>query len=52
MPRIQKELRQFLGTCNCRHRFMVNFLAVCCSVTVADEKGEKWRWIAELQEAF
>jgi hypothetical protein len=52
VPRNQKELRQFLGTCNFHRRFIVNYSQYVAPLLSLMKKGTKWHWTAELQEAF
>jgi transposase InsO family protein len=51
-PRNQKQLRQFLGTCNYHHRFIINYADYVAPLLGLLKKGTKWKWTPELQMAF
>jgi hypothetical protein len=48
----QKQLRQFLGTCNYHHRFMINYAHYVAPLLGLLKKGTKWKWTPEMQLAF
>ena len=51
-PRNQKQLRQFLGTCNYHHRFIINYADYVASLLGLHKKGTKWKWTPEMQIVF
>ena len=51
-PRNQKQLRQFLGTCNYHHRFIINYADHVAPLLGLLKKGTKWKWTAEMQLVF
>jgi hypothetical protein len=51
-PRNQRQLRQFLGTCNYHHRFIINYADYVASFLPLLKKGSKWIWSPEYQRAF
>jgi hypothetical protein len=51
-PRNQKQLRQFLGTTNYHHRFIINYANYVASLLPLLKKGNKWQWSPELKKAF
>ena len=51
-PRNQKQLRQFLGTCNYHHRFIINYASYVAPLLGLLKKGNKWKWTSEMQIAF
>jgi hypothetical protein len=51
-PRNQKQLRQFLGTCNFHHRFIVNYASYTAPLLPLLKKCMRWKWTVEMQTAF
>jgi transposase InsO family protein len=51
-PRNTKQLKQFLGVCNYHNRFIINYSEYVAPLLPLLKKGTKWRWTAELQQAF
>jgi hypothetical protein len=51
-PRNQKQLRQFLGTCNYHHIFIINYTEYVTPLLGLLKKGTKWKWTPEMQTAF
>ena len=51
-PHNQKQLRQFLGTCNYYHRFIINYADYVAPLLGLLKKGTKWKWTPEMQIAF
>jgi hypothetical protein len=51
-PRNQKQLRQFLGTCNFHSKFIVGYASYVGPLLPLMKKGCRWAWTAELQSAF
>ena len=51
-PRNQKQLMQFLGTCNYHHRFIINYADYVAPLLGLLKKGTKWKWTPEVQIAF
>jgi hypothetical protein len=51
-PRNQKQLRQFLGTCNYHHRFINNYAEYVAPLLGLLKKGARWKWTSETQIAF
>jgi hypothetical protein len=51
-PRNQKQLRQFLGTCNYHHRFIINYAMYVAPLLPLMKKGSKWAWTEQMQKAF
>jgi len=52
VPRTQKQLRQFLGTCNYHHRFIINYADYVALLLGLLKKGTKWKWTPEMQISF
>ena len=52
VPKKQRELRKFLGKCNFRHQFILNYSSHLEALFMLLRKGIKWRWTAALQQAF
>jgi hypothetical protein len=52
VPRNQKQLRQFLGTCNFHSKFIVGYANNVGPQLPLTKKGCRWAWTAELQSAF
>jgi hypothetical protein len=52
VPRNQKHLRQFLGTCNFHHRFIVRYAEYTAPLVSLLKKGVKWKWTKDHDEAF
>jgi hypothetical protein len=48
----QKELRQFLGTCNYHHRFIINYADYVAPLLGLLKKGNKWKWTPKMQIEF
>jgi hypothetical protein len=51
-PRNQKQLRQFLGTCNFHNRFIVKYSEYVAPLLPLLKKGIKWTWNQEMEKAF
>jgi hypothetical protein len=51
-PRNQKQIRQFLGTCNYHHRFIINYSDYVAPLLGLLKKGTKWKWTPETLIAF
>jgi hypothetical protein len=51
-PRNQRQLRQFFGTCNYHHRFIINYADYVAPLLPLLKKGSKWNWSLEYQQAF
>jgi hypothetical protein len=51
-PKNVRQLKQFLGVCNYHHRFIVNFSKYVAPLLPLLKQGCKWKWNAELQQAF
>jgi hypothetical protein len=51
-PKNQKKLRQFLGTCNFHHRFIVNYAEYTAPLVPLLKKGLRWKWTQDHEEAF
>jgi hypothetical protein len=52
VPRNQKQLRQFLGTCDYHHRFIINYSDYVAPLLGLLKKGTKWKWTPEMHIAF
>ena len=52
IPLNQKQLRQFLGTTNYHHRFIINYSDYVAPLIGLLKKGNKWKWTPEMQIAF
>ena len=50
--RNQNQLRQFLGTCNYDHRFIINYSDYVALLIGLLKKGTKWKSTPEIQIAF
>jgi hypothetical protein len=51
-PRNQKQLRQFLGTCNFHNRFILKYSEYVAPLLSLLKKGTKWTWTPEKEQAF
>jgi hypothetical protein len=51
-PTNARSLKQFLGVCNFHHRSVVNYASYVAPLLTLLKQGQKWRWTAELQQAF
>jgi transposase InsO family protein len=51
-PKNQKQLRQFLGTCNFHNRFIVKYAEHVAPLLPLLKKGVRWKWTPYLQQAF
>lgn len=51
-PRNQKQLRQFLGTCNFHSKFIVGYANYVGPLVPLLKKGTRWTWTDEKQLAF
>jgi hypothetical protein len=51
-PKNQKQLRQFLGVCSYRHRFIIRYADFVSPLLALLKKGTKRKWAPELQGAF
>jgi hypothetical protein len=51
-PKNQKQLRQFLGTCNFHNRFIVKYSEFVAPLLPLLKKGIKWAWTQEKEQAF
>jgi hypothetical protein len=51
-PKNQKQLRQFLGTCNFHNRFIVKYAEHVAPLLPLLNKGTKWEWKNDQQQAF
>jgi hypothetical protein len=51
-PKNQKQLRQFLGTCNFHNRFIVKYAEHVAPLLPLLKKGTKWKWEDDHQQAF
>jgi hypothetical protein len=51
-PRNQKQLRQFLGTCNFHNRFIIGYAEYVAPLLPLLKKGTKWKWTIQEQESF
>lgn len=51
-PCNQKQLRQFLGTCNYHHRFIIKYADYVAPLLGLLKKGTKWKWTPEMQISF
>jgi hypothetical protein len=51
-PRNQKQLRQFLGTCNFHNRFILGYSEYVAPLLPLLKKGSKWSWNQETEQAF
>jgi hypothetical protein len=51
-PKNQKQLRQFLGTCNFHHRFIINYAEYAAHLVPLLKKGVRWKWDQDHEEAF
>ena len=47
-PHNHKQLRQFLGTCNYHHRFIINYADYVAPFLGLLKKGTKWKWTPKL----
>ena len=45
-------MRQFLGICGFRHKFVINYADFVAPLSPLLKKGVKWKWTAYLQKAF
>jgi hypothetical protein len=52
VPKNQKQLRQFLGTCNSHQHFIVNYSRYIAPLTPLLKKGLRWKWTSDHQIAF
>jgi len=50
--RNHRQVRQFLGTANYHHRFIVNYADYVAPLLPLLKKGNKWHWSSESQKAF
>jgi hypothetical protein len=50
-PKNQKQLRQFLGTTNFHHRFIINYAENVAHLLPLLKKGVRWNW-TQMQQAF
>jgi hypothetical protein len=51
-PRNQKQLRQFLGTCNFHHRFIVRYAEYTAPLVPLLKKGVRWKWTMDHEDVF
>jgi hypothetical protein len=51
-PNNQKQLRQFLGTVNFHHRFIIGYGEYIAPLLPLLKKGVKWKWTGDHEEAF
>jgi hypothetical protein len=51
-PRNQKQLRQYLGTCNFRNRFIIKYSEYVAPLLPLLKKGIRWTWNQEKEQAF
>jgi hypothetical protein len=52
VPRNQKQLRQFLGSCNFHSKFMIDYTNYVGPLLPLLKKGVAWSWTEEMQAAF
>ena len=51
-PKNQKQLRQFLGTCNFHNRFIIKYSDYVAPLLKLLKKGTRWAWTADQAIAF
>jgi hypothetical protein len=51
-PKNQKQLRQFLGTCNFHNRFIIGYAEYVAPLLPLLKKGIKWKWTLQEEQNF
>ena len=52
MPENESQLKAFLGTAGYYREFVPNYVDIAAPLNSPSQKGERFRWTAECEEAF
>ena len=52
MPEDESQLKPFLGTASYYRQFVPNYAAIAAPLHSASQKGERFRWMVQCEEAF
>ena len=52
VPEDESQLKAFLGTASCYRQFLPNYAGIAAPLHSASQKGERFRWTTQCEEAF